>query len=99
MSPSTAVVGVDGDILLGQVAGEHAVAAATEAERDLHPDFRLLHQRRHGGLVVAGIARALVGDADVAEPDGEAAAVGRLGWLDPRHGEAGPNWGSPGGYG
>ena len=32
---STAIVAVDRDIFLGEVAGQHAVAALAEAERDL----------------------------------------------------------------
>src|SRR5262249_35635083 len=56
---SAAVIPVDRDVLLGEVAGEHPVAAAPEPERDLERDLRLLHRRRDLVLVVGGVALAL----------------------------------------
>src|SRR6202007_286366 len=63
------VVAVDRDIFLGEVAGQHAVAALAQPERDLDLDLRRLHRLRHFRLVVGGIARALIGDADAVERD------------------------------
>src|SRR5262249_38742527 len=41
------VITVDRDIFLGQVAGQHAVAAGSQAQRDPDGDFRLTHVGRH----------------------------------------------------
>src|SRR5271168_4704146 len=41
---SRPVVAVDGDIFLGEIAGQNAVTALAEAERDLDLDLRLLHR-------------------------------------------------------
>src|SRR5713226_9671603 len=40
---SRPVIAVDRDIFLGEVAGQHAVAAFTQAERDFDLDLRMLH--------------------------------------------------------
>src|SRR5580692_8175030 len=78
---STAIVAIDCHIFLGEVAGEHAVAALAEAERNLHGDFRLFHRGRDRGLIVGRIALPLVRDADAAEPDRQPVTVGRLARL------------------
>src|SRR5438874_1316524 len=85
---STAVVAIDGDIFLGQVAGEHPVAALAKSERDLERDLRLLHYRRDFRLVVGAVACALVSDADAAKPDRELVAVGGLAGLADGHDHA-----------
>src|SRR5205823_5651865 len=61
---SRPVIAIDRDIFLGEVAGQHAVAAAAEAERDSDPDLRALHRRRDFGFVIGRIARATAGDPD-----------------------------------
>src|ERR1700743_3981777 len=68
---SGTVVAIDGDVFLGEIAGQHAVAALAEAERDLDLDLRLLHRRRDFRLVVGRIARAAVCDANAVEGDRE----------------------------
>src|SRR4051812_42072743 len=80
-SDSRSVIPVDRDILLGEVAGQHAVAALAEAERDLDRDLRRLHRFRHLRLVIGRIARAALGDADAVEGDRELVAVRRLSCL------------------
>src|SRR5688500_6807293 len=85
-----AVVTIDGDVFLGEIAGQYAVLAAAEAERDLERALRALHRLRHPGFVVRWIARAFVGDADAAEPDRELVAVGGLAGLADRHHHAAP---------
>ena len=82
---SRPIVAVDGDIFLGEVAGQHSVAALAETERDFQRDFRLPHARRYGGFVISRIARALVSNADTVEPDRQPIAVGRLAGLADRH--------------
>src|SRR5262249_34947279 len=84
------VVAVDGDVLLGEVAGQDAVPAAAETDRHLELDLRVLHRLRDLGLVVRGMARALVRAADAAEPDRELIAVGGLAGLADRHYHAAP---------
>src|SRR6478735_11397611 len=59
---SGSVIPVDGDIFLGKVAGQDAVAALAEAERDLDRDLRRLHRLRYLGLVIGRIAGAAPGD-------------------------------------
>ena len=90
LASARAVVAVDRDVFLGEVAGEHAVAAFAEPERDFQRDLRLLHRRGHRRLVIGRIARALVRDADAAEPDRQPVAVGRLAGLADRHHHAAP---------
>src|SRR3954447_1620291 len=68
---SRPIVAVDGDVLLGEVAGQHPVAALAEAERDLDLDLRVLHRGGNLGLVVRRIARAAFCDADAVERDRE----------------------------
>src|SRR5580704_15830923 len=87
---SRSVIAIDCNIFLGEVAGEHAVASAAHAERHLEPDDLLLHRRGHFGLVVVGIAHALVGDPDAVEPDRQTVAVGGLAGLAYRHDDAAP---------
>ena len=53
-------------------------------------DLRLLHVGRDRRLVIGRIARALVRDADAAEPDRQPVAVGRLAGLADRHHDAAP---------
>src|SRR5580658_6605388 len=85
-----AVIAVDRDILFGEIAGQHAVAAFAEAERDFERDLGLLHRRRDGSLVIGRIARAIMRDADAVEPDRQPIAVGRLAGLADRHHHATP---------
>src|SRR3954468_18210846 len=70
------VVAVDRDILLGEVAGQHAIAALAEAKRDLDLDLRVLHHLGYVGLVVGRIARAAFGDSNAVERDRKLVAVG-----------------------
>ena len=56
----------------------------------LNDDLLLLHVGRGRGLVVGGIAQALMGDADVAEIDVELVALGLLAGLADRHHDAAP---------
>ena len=63
------IVPVDRDVILGEVAGEHAIAPAPEPERHLDADLRLFHQCRDFGFIIGGVARAAVGDADAPEPE------------------------------
>src|SRR5258708_31225159 len=85
-SPSRPVVAIDRDIFLGEVAGQHAVAALAEAERDSDLDLRVLHRRRNLRFVIGRIARATAGDADAVERDRELVAVGGLARrADPHH--------------
>src|SRR5260370_40971158 len=58
------IVAVDGDILLGEVAGEHAVAPAPETERHLEADLRLLHHRRNPAFITVRVWLAAVRDPD-----------------------------------
>src|SRR5260370_24042480 len=88
---SGTTVAVDGHVFLGEVAGQHPVAAATEPERDLERDLGLLHRRRDGGLVIGGVALASVGHADAAEPDREPVAVGAFARLADRPHHAAPS--------
>ena len=67
--PSRPVIAVDGDIFLGEVAGQHAVAAFAQAERDLEINLRLLHFGADGHFVIGRVARALVRHANAAKPD------------------------------
>src|SRR5260370_36908888 len=87
---SRPVIAVDRNILLGEVAGQHAVAALAEAERDFDLDRRVLHRRRDFGLVIGRIARATAGNADAVERDREPVAVGGLAGLADRHHHAAP---------
>src|SRR5260221_13032480 len=64
---SRAVIAVDRDIFLGEVAGQHAVAALAEPKRNLDLDSRVLHHFGYLSLVVGRIARATFGDADAVE--------------------------------
>src|SRR3954449_1034672 len=84
------VIPVDRDILLGEVAGQHAIAALAEAERDLDRDLRRLHRLRHLSLVIGRIACAALGDADAVEGDRQLVAIGRLARLADRHHHATP---------
>ncbi len=84
------VVAVDRDIFLGEIAGQHAVAALAETERDLDLDLRVLHRRGYFRLVVGRIARAALGDADAVERDRQLVAVGGLAGLADRHHHAAP---------
>src|SRR5205807_4316344 len=81
----TAIVAIDGDVLLGEVAGEHPIASSPHTERYLEQDLRLLHQGGYRVLVIARLAFPFVGDPDAAEPDREAVAIGRLPGLADRH--------------
>src|SRR5258707_132043 len=49
---SRPVIAVDCDVFLGEVAGQHAVAALAETEPDLDLDLRVLHRSRHFRLVL-----------------------------------------------
>src|SRR5712675_2996083 len=89
-SDSRPVIAVDRDIFLGEVAGQHAVAALAEAEPDPDLDFRVLHRARYFFLVVRRIARAALGDTDAIEGDRKLVAVGRLAGLADRHHHAAP---------
>src|SRR6185437_6821182 len=84
------IVAVDRNIFLGKVAGQYAVAALAEAERDLDLDFWILHRVRHFRLVIGWIARAAAGDADAVERDRELVAIGRLAGLADGHDHAAP---------
>src|ERR1700730_17834565 len=74
---SAPIIAVDGDVFLGEIASQHAVGAAAEAEIDREVDHIALHVGGDLGLVIGGIARALGRDANIAEPDCEAVAVPR----------------------
>src|SRR6516162_363310 len=87
---SRPIISVDGDVLFGEIAGQHAVAALAETERDFHGDFRLFHRRGNRRLVIGRIARSLVGDTDPVEPDRQAVAVGGLAGLANGHHYAAP---------
>src|SRR5437879_1955867 len=69
MRRSGAVIAVDRDIFLGEVAGQHAVAAFAHAERDSDLDFRILHRGRDFLLIVGRVARAAFDDTDAVERD------------------------------
>ena len=71
-----AVIAVDGDVFLGQVAGEHPIAALAEAECDLEADLRLAHRGAGLGFVVGGVAAPPVGGPGAAQPEPERCAVG-----------------------
>src|SRR5260370_22002378 len=87
---SRPVIAVDRDIFLGEVAGQHAVAAFAQAERDFDLDLRILHRARDFGLVIGRIARATAGDADTVERDRQPVAVGGLAGLADHHHHATP---------
>src|SRR5882724_7407470 len=87
---SRPVIAVDRNVFLGEVAGQHAVAAFAEAEPDLDLDLRVLHRPRYFRLVIGRIARATAGDADAVERDRELVAVGGLAGLADRHHHAAP---------
>src|SRR6187455_1121818 len=54
---SRPVIAVDRDIFLGEVAGQYAVAALAQPERDPDLDFWILHRRGNLGFVIGRIAR------------------------------------------
>src|SRR3954451_24815176 len=87
---SAAVVAVDLDIGLGQIAGPDPRLAAPETEIDPHPDLIVLHVGRRRGLVVVGIARPLGRDADVAERDRQPVGLARLAGFADRHYDPAP---------
>src|SRR5712664_4079870 len=78
---SRPVIAIDRDVFLGEVAGQHAVAAFAETESDLDLDLRVLHRSRYFRLVIGRLARATAGDADAVERDRELVAVGGLAGL------------------
>src|SRR5699024_6993716 len=87
---SAAIVAVDRDVLFRQVAGPHRGGAAPEAEVDPDGNIGFAHDGGGGGLGIVGVARALPGDADVAEPDRQPVALGGLPGLADGHDDAAP---------
>src|ERR1700730_6467891 len=86
----TAVVAVDSDIFLGQIARETPVPPAAESERDFERDLRLLHCARDCGLIVVGIALSFMRDTDAAKPDREPVTIGRFAGLADSHHDSAP---------
>src|SRR5204863_7128744 len=68
---SRAVVGVDGDIVLGEIAGPYDACRLAYPDIDGNGDLRVLHIRRAVFLAVARRHLAVLGVENVAEPDGE----------------------------
>src|SRR5690606_37962105 len=89
-TPSAPVVGVDGDVAVGEVAGPHRGAAAADAEIHGDVDLLALHVLRHRRLVAARHHLAVLGHAHAADGDGKAVAVGALAGLAHRHDDAAP---------
>src|SRR5262249_36952311 len=87
---STSVIPVNRDVLFGQIARKHAVAALAEPERDFKADFGALHRRGNRRLIVTLIARASMGDANAAEPDRQPVAIGGLAGFADSHDDAAP---------
>src|SRR5207342_2196498 len=87
---SRAIVAVDRNVFLGEIAGQHAVGAAAKTDLDLEGYSRALHRLRHHALVIGRVARAFVRHADAVEPDRELVAVGWLSGLANRHDDAAP---------
>src|SRR5437660_11953395 len=87
---STAVVAIDRDVFLREVASQHPVAPLAEPERDLERDLLLLHRRGDLRLIIGAVARALVGDANAAKPDRELVAIGGLAGFADGHDHAAP---------
>ena len=54
------VVGVDGDVAVGQVAGPHRGLAAADADVDIDIDLAALDMRLHRRLVIAGDDTAIL---------------------------------------
>ena len=71
-----AVVAVDGDIFLRQIAGQHPGAAFAKPQRHLEGYLGLFHCRAHAGFVIGRVARAFMRDTDAAEPDRQPVALG-----------------------
>src|SRR5690606_27541767 len=55
------VVGVDADVLVGEVAGIDGVADLAASERDAHGDLGLLHDALAVFLGIGGMATAVAG--------------------------------------
>src|ERR1700704_879902 len=87
---SRSIIAVDGDIFLGEVAGEDAVTPAPQAERHLKTDLGFFHHRRNLGFVIGRIAFPPMGHPNAAEPDREPVAIGRLAGFADRHDDAAP---------
>src|SRR5262249_30983484 len=80
-TPSAAIVGVDGNVAVGQVAGPHGGAALAHADVDGDVDLAALHVAGERRLVGVGPARAGAGDDVGTVGDRQAVAVGLLASL------------------
>lgn len=68
---SGSVCGVDPDIFVGQVAGQHPRRGITPAKRDPNQDLRLGHDCRAGGFGIARGTSTGIDDQGLIEMDAD----------------------------
>jgi TDG/mug DNA glycosylase family protein len=87
---SAPIAAVDIDVAVRQIAGPDRGLATADAEIDRDHDVAPLHMFRYRRLVIIRHRAAVFGDADAADGDGEAVAVGFLPGLAHGHDDAPP---------
>src|SRR6188474_3633693 len=87
---SAAIVRVDRDVVVGEVAGPDRGAGRADADIGADDDLAALHIGRNRILHVLGGTLAVAGDDVRAEPDREPVAVGGFAGLSYRHDDAAP---------
>src|SRR5882757_4371259 len=80
---SGGVVGVDGDVLAGEIAGPEAAGAAAEPEVDVDGELGLAKVAVCCGFIEGGSAATAFADQEIAETNGDAR------WVDLGTGVAG----------
>src|SRR6185437_13951352 len=73
---SGGVVGIDGDVLVGKVAGPETVGAAAKSKIDVDGELGLAEVAVRGGFVEGSGTSAALADEEFAETDGDAR------WID-----------------
>src|SRR5690348_5301012 len=87
---STAIVGIDLDVAMGEVAGPDPRLAGADADIDFDLDVAGLDVLGDRRFVVISDALALGGDQHAADLDGQLVALGLLAGLADRHDDAAP---------
>src|SRR3954466_8426507 len=87
---STAIVGIDLDVAVGEIAGPDPSLAGPDADIDLDPDVPALDMLGDRRLVVVGHPLAFGRDQHAADLDRQLVALGLLAGLAHRHDDAAP---------
>src|SRR4051812_1725344 len=87
---STAIVGIDLDVAMGEIASPDPRPARADADIDLDPDIPALDMLRDRRLVVIRHALALGRDQHAADLDRQLVAFGLLAGLAHGHDDAAP---------